>query len=80
MPPALGRAGREIDTAATATEALDRLATRQYTVIVADCGLPVLPVLDWLAGLRGAARTTPLILHTGRLEPGVLAAEGLDAR
>jgi DNA-binding response OmpR family regulator len=63
----LGHADFEVDTAATATEALDRLATRRYAVIVADCVLPGLPVLDWLAALRGAAPTTPLILCSGTI-------------
>jgi DNA-binding response OmpR family regulator len=63
----LGPAGFEVDTVATATEALDRLATRRYAVIVADCVLPGLPVLDWLAALRGAAPTTPLILCSGTI-------------
>jgi DNA-binding response OmpR family regulator len=64
---ALGHAGFEVDTAATATEALDRLAIRHYAVIIADCVLPGLPVLDWLATLRGAALSTPLILCSGTI-------------
>jgi DNA-binding response OmpR family regulator len=51
-----------VDTATTAREALDCLATRHYAVIVAGCVLQGLPVLDWLATLRGAALSTPLIL------------------
>lgn len=64
---ALDDAGFDIDTAATPTEALDRLATRPYAGIVADCILPGLPVLDWLAALRGAAPRTPLILCSGAI-------------
>jgi DNA-binding response OmpR family regulator len=59
---ALRPAGFDVDTAATASTALDRLATRHYAVIVADCTLPGLAPLDWLAVLRGAALSTPLIL------------------
>jgi CheY-like chemotaxis protein len=64
---ALDPAGFEVDTAATTTEALDRLATRRYAVIIADCVLPGQPVLDWLGALRGAAPTTPLILCSGTI-------------
>ena len=70
---ALGQAGFEADTAETATEAIDHLATRRYAVIVADCILPDLPTLDWLAALRGAAPTTPLILQSGGIGPEELA-------
>jgi DNA-binding response OmpR family regulator len=73
----LRHAGFEVDTAATATEALDRLATLRYALIIADCVLPGLPVLDWLAALRGAAPTTPLVLCSGTIgdEPTRQAAD-----
>ena len=64
----LDAAGFEVDTAAASAEALDRLATRRsYAAVIADCVLPDLPVLDWLAALRGAAPTTPLILSSGAI-------------
>jgi DNA-binding response OmpR family regulator len=56
--------GFEVDTAATAAEALAHLATRPYAGIIADCILPGLPILDWLAALRGAAPRTPLVLYS----------------
>jgi DNA-binding response OmpR family regulator len=77
---ALGHAGFEVDTAATATEAVDCLATRRYAVIVADCGLPDLPTLDWLASLRGAAPTTPLVLCSGMLVGDELRRQTADFR
>jgi DNA-binding response OmpR family regulator len=57
---ALGPADFDVDTARTATEALDQFAARAYAAIVAD----------WLAAIRGAAPTTPLVLYsvTGVLE------------
>ena len=61
----LDRAGFEVATASTATEAIDLLVGRRYAAIVADCSLPDLPPLDWLAAARGAAPTTPLILFSG---------------
>jgi DNA-binding response OmpR family regulator len=75
---ALDRAGFAVDTATTAREALDRLAAQRfaarYAVIVADCTLPDLPALDWLAALRGAALAVPLILQSGRIPLAELAA------
>jgi DNA-binding response OmpR family regulator len=64
---ALAQAEFVVDTAATSAEALDRLAARPYAAIVADCILPDQPVLAWLAALRGATRTTPLILCSGTI-------------
>jgi two-component system, OmpR family, copper resistance phosphate regulon response regulator CusR len=63
----LERAGFEVDTARTATAAVELLATWRYAVIVADCFLPDLPPLDWLAAMRGAAPGTPLVLYSGTL-------------
>ncbi len=63
----LGRVGFEVESAQTATEAVDLLATRRYAVIVADCFLPDLPPLDWLAALRGVAPTTPVVIYSGSI-------------
>jgi DNA-binding response OmpR family regulator len=52
---ALERAGFAVDTARTATETMGSLTARRYAAIVADCMLPDLTPLDWLAALRGAA-------------------------
>jgi DNA-binding response OmpR family regulator len=54
-----------VDTAQTATEAMELLAGRRYAAIVADCVLPDLPPLDWLAALRGAAPGMPLVVYSG---------------
>jgi DNA-binding response OmpR family regulator len=61
---ALGHAGFDVDTARSATEAVDRLGTCAYAAIVTDCVLSDLAPLDWLAALRGAAPTTPLVLYS----------------
>jgi DNA-binding response OmpR family regulator len=58
----LARGGFDVDPVAWASEAVDHLAGRRYAAIVSDCHLPDLLPLDWLAVLRGAAPTTPLIL------------------
>jgi DNA-binding response OmpR family regulator len=58
-------AGFEVDTAQTATEAVERLTERRYAAIVSDCVLPDLPPLEWLAAARGAAPATPLVVYSG---------------
>jgi DNA-binding NtrC family response regulator len=50
---AFGRAGLEVASAQTATEAVEPLAGRRYVAIVADSFLPNLSPLDWLAAVRG---------------------------
>ena len=64
---ALGAAGFDVAAATTGREALDLPVGRLYAVIVADCFLPDLPPRDWLARLRAAAPTTPVILCSGTL-------------
>ena len=61
---ALGRAGLEVESAQTATEGVELVSTRRYAVIGADCFLPELPPLDWLAALR-APHGAPLIVYSG---------------
>ena len=53
-----------MDTAQTATDAVDLLATRPYAAIVANGVLPDLPSLDWLAAVRGVVPTRPLVIHS----------------
>ncbi len=55
-------AGFEVEAVTSAAEALTLLSDRRYTLIVADCRLPDLPPLDWMAALLGAAPATPLVL------------------
>ncbi len=61
----LEHAGFALDTAQTASEAVERLTTRRYAAIVADCLLPDLLPLDWLAAARGTAPGTPPVLCSG---------------
>jgi DNA-binding response OmpR family regulator len=56
-----------VDTAQTATEAVEKLATRRYAAIVTDCVLPDLAPLDWLAAVRRAAPDTSLVLYSGTI-------------
>jgi DNA-binding response OmpR family regulator len=77
---ALGRAGFEVDTASTATDAMELLATRHYAAIVVDCSLADLPALDWLAAIRGAAPTTPMILSTGQIDDEELRRYAMEFR
>ena len=57
-------AGFEVDTAQTATEAVERLTECRYAAILSDCVLPDLPPLEWLAVARGGP-ATPLVLYSG---------------
>ncbi len=75
---ALGRAGFEVESAQTATEAVELLATRRYAVIVADCFLPDLAPLDWLAALRGVAPKTPLVMYSGSIRLEELRHQARD--
>jgi DNA-binding NtrC family response regulator len=61
---ALAGVGFEIESAQTAVDAVDLLATRHYAVIITDCALPDLPPLDWLAAVRGEAPGTPLVVYS----------------
>jgi DNA-binding response OmpR family regulator len=58
-------AGFQVETAPTATEAIEQLTRRRFAVIVTDCVLPDLAGSDWLAALRGTAPRTPLVLYSG---------------
>ena len=77
---ALGRAGFEVETAGTATEAVELLASRRYAAIVADCFLPDLAPLDWLAAVRGVAPTTPFVVYSGSIRLEELRAHAADFR
>jgi DNA-binding NtrC family response regulator len=80
MRDALERGGFEIETASTAIEAIGLLATERYAVIVADCFLPDLPPLDWLAAVRSAAPVTPLIVYSGSVRLEELRGLAADVR
>jgi two-component system copper resistance phosphate regulon response regulator CusR len=73
---ALERAGFAVEGAQTAAAGLERLATRRYAVIVADCFLPDAPPLDWLAAARAAAPDTPLIIYSGSIRLEELRRHG----
>jgi len=78
MRGALERGGFEIETAGTAIEAIGLLATERYAVIVADCFLPDLRPLDWLAAVRSAAPATPLVVYSGSIRPEELRGLAAD--
>jgi DNA-binding response OmpR family regulator len=61
LQESLERAGFTVDTARTATDAVSGLTAHRYAAIVADCMLPDLAPLDWLAAIRGAAPATPQV-------------------
>ena len=69
-----------METASTANEAVGLLATERYAVIVADCFLPDLPLLDWLAALRSVAPTTPLVVYSGSIRLEELRAHAANFR
>ncbi len=77
---ALGRAGFEVETAGTAAEAVELLAGRRYAAIVADCFLPDLAPLDWLAAVRGVAPTSPFVVYSGSIRLEELRAHAADFR
>jgi DNA-binding NtrC family response regulator len=80
MREILARGGFEVETASRAAEAVNLLATHRYAAIVSDCRLPDLLPLDWLAALRGAAPTTPLILVSGLIGPSDAQRLALECR
>jgi DNA-binding NtrC family response regulator len=70
---ALRRAGFEVDGARSVGEALERLAHREYAVVLADHGLSDIPGLDFLAALSGAVPRTPRLLCSGLVTDELLA-------
>src|SRR5438270_1730300 len=58
--------GYEVETAATGTEAEDRLAGPGFDAVVLDWMLPGRSGVEVLAGLRAAGRTVPVLLLTAR--------------
>jgi DNA-binding response OmpR family regulator len=65
MRESLVDAGFDVDTAKTATEAVERLGERRYAAILSDCVLPDLPPLEWLAVARRVVPATPLVIYSG---------------
>jgi DNA-binding response OmpR family regulator len=74
----LEQAGFAVDTAQTAAEGVEKLATRRYAAIATDCVLPDLAPLDWLAALRGSAPVIPLVLYSGSVASDDLQLLGRD--
>jgi DNA-binding NtrC family response regulator len=75
----LEKAGFRVESARTAAEAIERLAGEPYAAIVADCVLPDLPPLDWLAAVRGAAPGTPLVVYSGTVSLELLRDQAASA-
>jgi CheY-like chemotaxis protein len=65
----LEEAGFEVLVAGDAREALDVLAQRRVSVVLADYQLPGMTGLDLLAVLRGAYPDAPLILYSASMTP-----------
>jgi two-component system, sensor histidine kinase and response regulator len=57
-----------VDTADTATAALDRIASRDYDAIVTDIRMPGMDGLALLAEIRGRRPDTPILIITGHGE------------
>jgi DNA-binding response OmpR family regulator len=74
----LEQADFAVDTAQTAAEGVEKLATRPYAAIATDCVLPDLTPLDWMVALRGAAPVTPLVLYSGTVTSDDLHLLGRD--
>ncbi|HVP95890.1 PAS domain S-box protein [Methanoregula sp.] len=63
----LERSGQfSVDVIASATEALDLLATREYDAIISDYQMPVMDGIEFLKKVRSSGKTIPFILFSGR--------------
>jgi EAL domain-containing protein (putative c-di-GMP-specific phosphodiesterase class I) len=73
----LTRAGFTVDTAASGTEALDRVARARYDAIISDLDMPGLDGLSFLRAVRAQDLDVPVLLVTGgpALETAVEAIE-----
>lgn len=67
-------AGVEMDDAADCNQALERVATRNYDLLLLDLKMPGRDGLDALEALREAAPTTPLVVLSGEDDPTVVRA------
>ena len=74
----LRMSGVAVDTANSATAALDRMVGRDYDAIVTDIKMPGIDGLALLAEIRGRQPDTPILLITGHGEYG-LALQALRA-
>jgi EAL domain-containing protein (putative c-di-GMP-specific phosphodiesterase class I) len=73
----LVRAGFSVDTAASGTEALERVARARYDAIISDLDMPGLDGLSFLRAVRAQDLDVPVLLVTGgpALETAVEALE-----
>ncbi len=63
---ALGASGYRVDAAASASQAMDALAARRYSVVVLDLGLPDQDGLTVLRSMRKRSDVTPVLVLTAR--------------
>ncbi|MFG1480766.1 response regulator transcription factor [Xanthobacter sp. V4C-4] len=74
----LGTQGYEVDSAATAAEAIAQMAARPPDLVILDLGLPDLPGKALLQRWRAAGITIPVVILSSRTdEAGIV--EALDA-
>ncbi len=66
LQSSLGEASFEVDVAKTAAAAQERLAERQYDVLVVDLGLPDADGITIIESVRARGDTTPAMILTAR--------------
>ena len=66
--------GLQMDDAADCAQALERVAARNYDLLLLDLKMPGLNGLEALDALREAAPATPLVVLSGEDDPGVVRA------
>ena len=64
----------EIDEAGDCTQALEKVAARNYDLVLLDLMMPGLDGLDALDAMRNAAPATPLVVLSGDDDPRVVRA------
>jgi len=70
----------EVDTCSSVNDALTKISTKRYDIIISDYAMPVMNGIEFLKSLRSRGDTTPFIIFTGRgRESVVIEALNLGA-